>query len=361
MSIWNNADNFELPDRIDEFMRLLAIKYKNENQADLLKIVVNAKISVIEGTDHDNWNGGIDYHDLEMALPEQLYIENIDQKSELEKQIAQDINKVITIRNEFIREICFIVQPSHNTNWRDSHSDLLIRHKKQVPPEAEDRIWKKGKLRVFLSHKVEYKWQAEQLKESLDFFGISAFVAHTSITPTQEWLDEIENALFSMDAFVALITDNFSGSQWTDQEIGFALGREVPVIPVKIEHKDPYGFIGKYQALSINFENTFILAKSIFKLLLVNSYTGPQLQDTVLNEFYNSNSYSEHFVKNILPLFPSLSKEQIKDMKVAFAKNDQLHGCIFVCRSLPSVLKKITNRDFEIQNRKLLYADEVQS
>jgi len=66
---------------------------------------------------------------------------------------------------------------------------------------------------------------------------VSCFVAHLSIRPTREWQDEIERALFSMDALIALLTKDFQKSNWTDQEISIALGRKVPVIPLKIDKK----------------------------------------------------------------------------------------------------------------------------
>ena len=61
---------------------------------------------------------------------------------------------------------------------------------------------------------------------------------------------EIEKALFSMHALLPLLTDGFHDSNWTDQEIGIAVGRGVPVISVKLG-TDPYGFIAKYQAVQV--------------------------------------------------------------------------------------------------------------
>ncbi len=113
---------------------------------------------------------------------------------------------------------------------------------------AFDQLWGEGLLRVFISHKAEDKVLAKNIKGSFRVYGIASFVAHEDIVPMHEWQTEIERALFSMDLLVALLTEKFSESNWTDQEIGVAIGREVPVIPVRMG-KDPYGFIGKYQAI----------------------------------------------------------------------------------------------------------------
>ena len=111
-----------------------------------------------------------------------------------------------------------------------------------------ERLWGVGEVRVFISHKAEYKVLANDVKSSFRNYGFASFVAHEDIEPMLEWQSEIERALFSMDLFVALLTDKFNESNWTDQEIGVAIGRQVPVIPVRIG-QDPYGFIGKYQAI----------------------------------------------------------------------------------------------------------------
>jgi len=89
------------------------------------------------------------------------------------------------------------------------------------------------------------KKETAALKERLQLLGVSCFVAHEDIHPGHEWQDEIENALASMDGFAALLTEGFHDSAWTDQEVGYALARGVPMIAVRLG-RDPYGFIGKF-------------------------------------------------------------------------------------------------------------------
>lgn len=136
-----------------------------------------------------------------------------------------------------------------------------------VSSDAVSRIWgNEGYYRVFLSHKSEYKEKAAELKKQLRSLKISCFVAHEDIQPTQEWQKEIENALFSMNAFVALMTEDFHDSDWTAQEVGFAFCRGVPSIALKLG-KDPYGFIGKFQALSCRWDTWDTVAQEIVKKL----------------------------------------------------------------------------------------------
>ena len=119
-------------------------------------------------------------------------------------------------------------------------------------------IWEPDTIRVFLSHDSKIKTDATNLKDALRPYGLSCFVAHEDIKPSKEWQIEIEKALHSMDVMVPLLSKNFHKSYWTDQEVGVAIGREIPIIPIKYE-VDPYGFFGKFQAINGNIktpENT---------------------------------------------------------------------------------------------------------
>ena len=50
--------------------------------------------------------------------------------------------------------------------------------------------------------------------------------------PHLEWQVQIETALATCDTLVALLHDKFHASNWTDEEIGFAMGRGVPTFAV---------------------------------------------------------------------------------------------------------------------------------
>lgn len=110
------------------------------------------------------------------------------------------------------------------------------------------------------------------LQAALKPYGISSFVAHVDIEPTKQWQVEIEAGLFSMDALAALLMDGFKNSNWTDQEVGVAVGRDVLIIPV-MKGMTPYGFISKYQGLDVNGKNISEVAESIFQILVSSPKT----------------------------------------------------------------------------------------
>ena len=144
---------------------------------------------------------------------------------------------------------------------------------------------------IFLSHKAEVKKQIQTLKKGLEKYGVEAFLAHSDIDPGTEWQEEIVEALESMDAFVPVLTEGFNESQWTDQEVGYAIAREVPIVPLRMG-MDPYGFMGKIQALSCAWEDA---PKEIIKVLARDSISVDGFVETVSEcpDFATANRLSE--------------------------------------------------------------------
>jgi TIR domain len=153
--------------------------------------------------------------------------------------------------------------------------ELDIAHAYTVTPAreiVESRFWKANHFRLFLCHLSRFKGKTAGLQTSLQRFGITAFVAHVDIEPTKEWQDEIEAALYSMDALAAILMPGFKESAWTDQEVGFAMGRGVLVVPI-IRGATPHGFIGKYQGLNASGKTVAQVAEELFYILVSSPQT----------------------------------------------------------------------------------------
>ena len=135
--------------------------------------------------------------------------------------------------------------------------------------ESGDDLWNPaGAPRVFISHLAERKAEVYKLSRSLGHFGFASFVAHEAIEPSREWRREIERALNSCDLLIAYVTPRFSESRWADQEVGWALGRGLVAIPVKVDGETPYGFIGSYQAITKTSEMKQVdLSRRVFKAI----------------------------------------------------------------------------------------------
>ncbi len=251
-----------IPKNIERYLFTLSKIYGHNREIDLQKLIINAKVTVDENVIEEPWGNG---HAVYLSLPEQIFLLYTKQKDKTQEKLREDLNSIIKVQGEFIQFVFLEMENEEGDGWREV-SGLLVSEKLTIPQASADKIWGKEGFRVFLSHRSDVKAETAQLKERLKLFGISAFVAHEDITPTKAWQDEIVNALGSMDALVALMTPNFHESEWTDQEVGFAIGRSVPIVAVRLG-KNPYGFLGKFQALSCAWDKAHI---EIAKLLINN-------------------------------------------------------------------------------------------
>ncbi len=156
----------------------------------------------------------------------------------------------------------------------------------------EPAFWQPGLLRVFLSHISSERHFAAELQRCLLPLGISTFVAHNDIEPTAEWIIEIEAALMTADALLAILHPGFHASSWTDQEIGIALGRGIPVFSVKVGI-DPYGFAGRYQAFQGAGKSPQDLAAELFQAYSTNKSTAKRLSSALVARFEHSGSFAD--------------------------------------------------------------------
>jgi TIR domain len=209
-----------------------------------------------------------------------------------------------------------------------------------APSAKESAYWKDGHLRVFVSHLTIGKDQAAGVKEALASLGLSCFVAHNDIHPTAEWQTEIENALATCELLIALVQPDFVSSQWCDQEIGYALGRGIPVFTVKCG-ADPHGFVSRFQAFSGTDKTPHQIALEIFKGTLDHKKLHKRMADIVVNLFVTSSSFAVakqrmDFVEQLSVWDSSYSSQITK----ALSENNQISGSWDVPQRIQRVLKK---------------------
>lgn len=194
----------------------------------------------------------------------------------------------------------------------------------QLETSKEPAFWQAGEARIFLSHLAKHKAETSELRKYLRGYGISAFVAHEDIEPTKIWQTEIESALATMDGLVALLAPGFNESRWCDQEVGVAIGRQLPILAVR-QGLDPYGFIGKYQALQGVGKTSKQIAKEIFDLFLPMSGLGTKITSVLVNDFVDAGSFDESKrLINILKQSKYLTSKHAAIMQDAAKNNSQI-------------------------------------
>ncbi len=351
-----NTFEFELPKNIERYLAALSKLYAQDGKRELQEIIVNAQTRVREGWSDDNWNSHANGHALYLILPERLFLNYVKKKSDIQSKIKDDLNGLHNVHNEFIAAVFLEMEVAEDHEWR-KESGLLIDGKRDVLPDATKRIWGDVGFRVFLSHKSEVKKETADIKDGLRLFGISCFVAHEDIHPTKAWQDEIENALASMDGFVALMTENFHDSEWTDQEVGYAVARGVPIIAVRLG-KNPYGFIGKFQALS----SVWLTAvEDIVKVLIKND----QMYSAYIQALRNCPSWdSGNALAKVFPSIEKLTASQIDALVAAYNETSELRGSFgfngtgarAYGAGLVSHLNRLGNRQFKYSSTRLIEA-----
>jgi hypothetical protein len=201
-------------------------------------------------------------------------------------------------------------------------------------------FWEVGALRLFITHLAMHRKLAGELQECFERFGVSAFVAHNDIEPTKEWQTEIEVALATCDALIALLHPDFHKSNWTDQEVGFAMGRGVPIFSVGLGQA-PYGFIGKFQAFNGVLKTTSDLAREMFDALRKHKQTRHKMADVLVRLFEKSPNFDAAKVRigylEDLNLWKSSFSRRIKD---AAESNSQISQAWGVPDRITSLVEK---------------------
>ena len=171
-------------------------------------------------------------------------------------------------------------------------------------------------------------------------YGLSVFLAHEDITPTEDWERVIIRELESCDVFIALLTGMFKMSNWTSQEVGFVLGRNIYIIPVKIS-QDPYGFISRIQAFKIDEQNLYESCKKIAKLISLRDDLKEDFLNSLIGVFKDTFSFVRAKVTIDLLLdykdeYSLLQKNKI--ISIA-SENPQIYGCFVAVRKLKEFVK----------------------
>lgn len=354
-----NGRHFVLPGKVDQYLATLNRLYEKKAEDLLRQIVVNGTVAVHEEWDYDNWNGGTYGHAVTLTVPEDLYLEIAESKEDFQNRIASDLNSLDNSQNEHVSVVFIEMMPQDNDHWREN-SGILRQPAaaSSVPADALQRIWGTAHVRVFLSHKSSVKEHTSALKVSLARCGIAAFVAHEDIEPTEEWQREIERSLFSMDALVALLTEDYHDSNWTDQEVGVAIGRGVPLIGVRLG-RDPYGLMGKGQGLGgCSWSDTDAIAVKVNQLLHKRLPDKSRLFECALSAYAASTGWADSAwkVQHLLSLFDNLTSNQVARIIDAYNVNSNNKHSFDAMDLLKPLLESWTQSDWIIKDNELMPA-----
>lgn len=356
---------FTIPKKINLYLRRLKTEYARAGEAILSSVLDRARVVVEVAVDYDNWNGGVYGHNVHFYLPaEELGKVPLQKQGDFTDRLKADLKQAtISVDAEFISAVFLEIEddaedrPQANTGTTNPSASTS---------DSQSKHWKPDSLRAFVSHRDTHKKLAHDMASMLEGYGISSFVAHDTIEPDQEWLVEIERALKSMEVMIALLSDNFYDSPWTNQEVGYALGKGIPVVIVKIGKVDPKGFLHTRQAVKSTPEHLSAAAPQIFKVIAARLGHSDRLRTVLVTNFINSPTFSEaaHRFARMTELSGYTSSDAHRIIK-AFEENGQINGCWALTTSgrLASFVSELMTVKHAIQSGKIVpitgRADEI--
>jgi hypothetical protein len=180
---------YVLPAKAPNYLRRLLLHYEMLGEQELISVIKYCRISVREETNwsNDGYRAGCE---IVLFLPAIVIGKlTLARQSKLASQIKEDLARAAEgVTGEFFDTVRMELEDETDPACQSAH------HLSQRPSVNPDSLafWKPGQIRLFISHRDNYKAQAQRLGLSLEKFGISCFVAHDNIEPMETWQHEIE-------------------------------------------------------------------------------------------------------------------------------------------------------------------------
>jgi hypothetical protein len=190
-----------------------------------------------------------------------------------------------------------------------------------------------------------FKVETAALRAELLDYNIAGFVAHEDIAPTAEWQREIVRALREMDVLTTLLTEGFAESRWTSQEVGWAFGRQVPVVSIRYS-VDPFGFMGMHQALMGRGKTVPALAEELVRVFLRHPEVRDKMGEALAARLARSMSYStSQRLVDLLESATSLTPRASDIIERGFRANTEIR----LAAGVPETLSRLLGRELAVE------------
>ena len=236
-----------------------------------------------------------------------------------------------TIFNEAPSLVADVIDHFDIDLWYQQKDPEKYRRVFQESAVTSADFWNEAQFKLFLSHLSSNKLRMSAVKAELAPWGICAFIAHEDIEPSREWMDEVEAGLQTMEVLAAVVEPGFKESDWCAQEVGYALGRKIDIIPLRAG-LDPFGFFGKYQGIQIKGKYPKDVAIEIVHLLLKKPKHRDRLLQCMSKAFSGLQPKQKTDAFELLDSWSVMTDLQLKSLLEASGLSDherhQLDGLI---------------------------------
>lgn len=141
----------------------------------------------------------------------------------------------------------------------------------------------------------------------------------------------IKTRLRTCDGLAAFLAPQFHQSQWCDQEVGWAIGRNVPIIPVRMPDNTLRfdGFMEENQDLSYVENGDWAVAHQLFLCLFRDRRTHEKAVRALAEAFVNSSSFDQtRSLWALINAEPHFDGEQLRRLEYAVATNRQVYRAV---------------------------------
>ena len=188
-------------------------------------------------------------------------------------------------------------------------------------------------MQVFLSYRENEEGEkyASALREELAILGINAIIASHSIRPGADWAQMILGHLVESSALLCIASRGYTDSAWCQQEIGWAIGRNIPALWIRYDSAEhSTGFLKSKQELvpSEPLDEAEI-ARAIGAWLAAEDKTREETRATLLRALTFSSTYQQtRDIAHVLATLDSLTDDEWKQINDAAASNRQVRDAI---------------------------------
>jgi hypothetical protein len=233
--------------------------------------------------------------------------------------------------------LAFIIPGLNDTDLLEMYA--VVAGEKWVDANFEHQVdettWPGGYVRAFIPHASSQQEHAQSISQDLRAIGVTGFVAHTEVRVTKPWREQIENALRTADVFIGLCDQDFLASTWCQQEVGWALGRSLPTLILRLAGA-PQGFLAHTQwPAGTSGKGTSTSISHITQWIMNQEQFGSSLAEGLFARLADAANYfdAEAAAKRIDAL-GELSDKQFARLDEVFHANNQVGNSVLATRAL---------------------------
>ncbi len=245
------------------------------------------------------------------------------ERRELARLIEQKVQTLAPFRQRLLRLRLGLEQPMNLLALDDDQLIDLGEHFEAQ--ETVDASWPEPGLRLFVSHVAGQRGNFGALQQAFAAFGANFFLAHDNIEGGAAWRRALLDALRSMDAFVSIHSPGFRASFWCNQEMGYAVARGVPIIPI-MDGEEPCGFPDDIQGFRLRAGQETALADAVLRRLDQADRIPSRVGEALAKALKHVGSFgrSDEMIER-LQQAREINDAAARQMTLAFRFNDQVY------------------------------------